>query len=362
MENYIRARTEELPAPCPFSGLPPDTPQVRVRDGSKIRNLLRFALSRLEGAGPPGAGPKEAQGAGPRGAGPRAEADPTDAKGAEPPKGQGAGPTGPRAAQGAGPRTALEADPTDAQGAGPTGPRAAMGAGPKGAGPKAASDAQGAGPMGPRTALEAAAMGAGPRAASEAQQGERAAPGQQGAAGCRQLVLVGSGRGVAKAVSLVELVKRRVAGLQQLTRLLYGAVREVWEPREPAAGLDSLTVSRRRPAVWILLSRDPLDSREPGFQAPGRHGNLWDEPRGNRPQAKRKRGGGEAQRAGERTELRRVKGGKTEGKQTENRQKTDGKRTLEESRSLFPRRIFQELKGVERKSNRLCFCFIDPFL
>uniref|UniRef100_A0A3B3WQ38 DNA/RNA-binding protein Alba-like domain-containing protein n=1 Tax=Poecilia mexicana TaxID=48701 RepID=A0A3B3WQ38_9TELE len=136
MENYSRARVVEQPCVSPFAGLPADTPEVRVRDGSKIRNLLRFALSRLE-------------------------------------------------------------------------------------------------------------------------------------VGLGRLLFSASGRAVSKAITCAEVVKRRLKGLHQLTRLAQSTVLEVWEPLEAGAGLDSLTVSRKLPAVWILLSREPLDPEQPGYQAPG---------------------------------------------------------------------------------------------
>ncbi|KAG7232910.1 hypothetical protein INR49_007978 [Caranx melampygus] len=151
MENYTKARTVEQPSVCPFPGLPPDTPEVRVKDGSKIRNLLRYALSRME------AKPREEGGV-----------------------------------------------------------------------------------------------------ATEVQQ---EAPGRPL---CRQIVFTASGKGVSKAITCAEIVKRRVKGLHQITKLLYGSVDEVWEPLEPAAGLDSLTVSRNLPAIWILLSLEPLDGSQPG--------------------------------------------------------------------------------------------------
>ncbi|XP_072253871.1 ribonuclease P protein subunit p25-like protein [Leuresthes tenuis] len=196
MENYSKARTAEQPAPCPFTGLSTDTPEVRVKDGSKIRNLLRFVLSRME----------------------------AKARGAE-----------------------EEGRPT----------------------------------------------------AEEGEQG-----GQQEAPGrplCKQIVFTASGKGVSKAITCAEIVKRRLKGLHQLTRLLYSTVVEVWEPLEPAAGLDSLTVSRKLPAIWILLSREPLDCSQSGYQAPGRYDALWAQSAnreeggglaGQRPGHRRKRGGG----------------------------------------------------------------------
>ncbi|XP_018529570.1 ribonuclease P protein subunit p25-like protein [Lates calcarifer] len=199
MENYSKARTVEQPSVCPFPGLPPDTPEVRVKDGSKIRNLLRYALSRME------------------------------------------------------------------------------------AKPRAAEEEEGRPPPG---------------------EGGGAEEGRQEAAGrplCRQVVFTASGKGVSKAITCAEIVKRRVKGLHQLTRLLYSTVVEVWEPLEPAAGLDSLTVSRNLPAIWILLSREPLDRSQPGYQAPGRYDALWAQSTnkeegggftGQRAGHRRKRGGG----------------------------------------------------------------------
>ncbi|XP_023152051.2 ribonuclease P protein subunit p25-like protein [Amphiprion ocellaris] len=194
MENYSKARTVERPSVCPFSGLPADTPQIRVKDGSKIRNLLRFALSRME---------------------------------------------------------------------------------------------------------------AKPRAAEEEEEEEEGGEEErQEAAGrplCKHLVFTASGKSVSKAITCAEIVKRRLKGLHQLTRLLYGTVDETWEPLEPDAGLDSLTVSRNLPSIWILLSREPLDGSQPGYQAPGRYDALWAQSSsreegggftGQRPGHRRKRGGG----------------------------------------------------------------------
>ncbi|XP_061677132.1 ribonuclease P protein subunit p25-like protein [Syngnathoides biaculeatus] len=184
MENYSKVRSVEHPSVCPFNKAA-DTPEVRVRDGSKIRNLLRYALSRME-------------------AKPQGEKD-TGAEG--------------------------EVDE------GPPGP--------------------------PDRPLS------------------------------RQLVFTASGKGVSKAITCTELVKRRVRGLHQLTSLASATVTDVWEPLEAAVGLDSITVSRKLPVVWILLSKDPLDQSLPGYQAPGRCDNLWtrDEKEEAGPH-KRKRGGG----------------------------------------------------------------------
>ncbi|XP_026228451.1 ribonuclease P protein subunit p25-like protein [Anabas testudineus] len=191
MENYSKARTVEQPSVCPFPGLPLDTPEIRVKDGSKIRNLLRYALSRLEVK----------------------------------------------------PRAAEEEPPP---------------------------------PSEERSMVV------------EGQQ-------ESGRPLCRQIVFTASGKGVSKAITCAEIVKRRVKTLHQLTRLLYSTVVEVWEPLEPGAGLDSLTVNRNVPAIWILLSRELLDSSQPGYQAPGRYNTLWAQ------SAVKEEGGGlTGQRAGHR--------------------------------------------------------------
>lgn len=195
MENYRKARTVEQPCVCPFPNLTADTPEIRVKDGSKIRNLLRYALSRME-----------------------AKTQAAEDEGQPPPEEGGA-------------------------------------------------------------------------------EGPQEAPGRPL---CRQIIFTASGKGVSKAITCAEIMKRRVKGLHQLTKLLYSTVEEVWEPLEPAAGLDSLTVSRNLPAIWILLSREALDSNQSGYQAPGRYDTLWAQG------ASREEGGGFT---GQRLGHRRKRGG-----------------------------------------------------
>ncbi|XP_049585428.1 ribonuclease P protein subunit p25-like protein [Syngnathus scovelli] len=179
MENYSKVRSTEQPSVCPFS-LVADTPEVRVKEGSKIRNLLRYALSRVETK------------------------------------------------------------------------------------PQAEKDGEG--------------------------EVDEAPPGRPL---CRQLVFTASGKGVSKAITCAEVVKRRVRGLHQLTSLASTTLTDVWEPLEAAVGLDSITVSRKLPVIWILLSKDPLDHNLPGYQAPGRCDNLWTRDEKEEVGAyKRKRGGG----------------------------------------------------------------------
>ncbi|XP_023266884.1 ribonuclease P protein subunit p25-like protein [Seriola lalandi dorsalis] len=82
----------------------------------------------------------------------------------------------------------------------------------------------------------------------------------------RQVVFTGSGRGVTKTITCVEILKRKVGGLHQVSKLYYKTVNEVWEsPQQGAAGT---TMQRTVPAICILLSKDPLDPQEPGYQPP----------------------------------------------------------------------------------------------
>ncbi|KAJ6634517.1 hypothetical protein lerEdw1_010883 [Lerista edwardsae] len=169
MENYQKARIVEKPPPLPFANLPPDILEMKVKDGSKIRNLMGFAMGRME---------------------------------------------------------------------------------------------------------------------SEA---------------VRQVLFSGAGRAISKTITCVEIMKRRLGGLHQVTKVFFTQTEEIWEPLVPEAGLDPLTVRRNTPAICVLLSKDPLDPREPGYQAPGASDALWLETArlASPGHAKRKQGGGRgAGRAG----------------------------------------------------------------
>lgn len=85
----------------------------------------------------------------------------------------------------------------------------------------------------------------------------------------RQVVFTGAGRGVTKTITCVEILKRTVAGLHQVSKLYYTTVNKVREClRQGAPGT---AMQRTVPAICILLSKDPLDPLEPGYQAPQPH-------------------------------------------------------------------------------------------
>ncbi|XP_066472754.1 ribonuclease P protein subunit p25-like protein [Tiliqua scincoides] len=169
MENYQKSRIVEKPSPLPFANLPPDIIEMKVKDGSKIRNLMGYAIGKME---------------------------------------------------------------------------------------------------------------------SEAM---------------RQVLFSGAGKAISKTITCVEIMKRRLGGLHQITKVFFKQTEEIWEPIVPEAGLDPLTVKRNVPAICVLLSKDLLDAQELGYQAPGSSDAFWLETeRLEAPgHAKRKQGGGRgAGRAG----------------------------------------------------------------
>lgn len=99
--------------------------------------------------------------------------------------------------------------------------------------------------------------------------------GETGVNGLRQVVFTGSGRAVTKTITCAEIMKRKVGSLHQLTKLQFKVLKEVWESSEGAA--PEMTVHRTVPSISILLSKDPLDPQEPGYQPPETLGALWGE-------------------------------------------------------------------------------------
>ncbi|CAJ1049091.1 ribonuclease P protein subunit p25b [Xyrichtys novacula] len=96
--------------------------------------------------------------------------------------------------------------------------------------------------------------------------------------GLRQVVFTGSGRAVTKTITCAEIMKRKVGSLHQLTKLRYKVVKEVWESSEGETS--EMTVHRTVPSISILLSKDPLDPQEPGYQPPETLSALWEEKEG----------------------------------------------------------------------------------
>lgn len=119
-------------------------------------------------------------------------------------------------------------------------------------------------------------------------QGEKGVSGVNvSGGGLRQVVFTGSGRAVTKTITCAEIMKRKVGCLHQLTKLRYKVVKEVWESTE--GGTSEMTVHRTVPSISILLSKDPLDPQEPGYQPPETLSALWEEREGTEPATASKR-------------------------------------------------------------------------
>nr|CAG4642221.1 EOG090X0KMN [Eurycercus lamellatus] len=84
----------------------------------------------------------------------------------------------------------------------------------------------------------------------------------------------GIGPAAQKTISCIEIVKRRHKNLHQITRISYHRCEEFWVPKV-TEDLDSLKVVRQIPAVHILLSIEPLDPTEPGYQLPNSSDGFW---------------------------------------------------------------------------------------
>ncbi|XP_028814950.1 ribonuclease P protein subunit p25-like protein [Denticeps clupeoides] len=87
-----------------------------------------------------------------------------------------------------------------------------------------------------------------------------------GQVGVTQVLFTGLDRAITKTITCAEIMKRQVQGLHQLSKLQYTTVREVWENKED--GRSRMTIHRTVPSICILLSKDPLDPTEPGYQHP----------------------------------------------------------------------------------------------
>lgn len=93
----------------------------------------------------------------------------------------------------------------------------------------------------------------------------------------RQIVFSGYGRAVTKTVTCVEIMKRKLGGLHQVTKVQYKTLVEVWENKDPQpeGQVEHLTVHKNVPSICILLSKDPLDTQQMGYQPPDPPDGLW---------------------------------------------------------------------------------------
>eukprot|EP00250_Pteridium_aquilinum_P006438 c16364_g1_i1 orf=168-1181(+) len=81
-----------------------------------------------------------------------------------------------------------------------------------------------------------------------------------------EVVLTAMGRAINKAVTLAEILKKRIEGLHQNITLSSSDVKDVWEPLEE--GLETLEMVRHVSMISITLSTKELDVSSCGYQPP----------------------------------------------------------------------------------------------
>ncbi|TYI82101.1 hypothetical protein E1A91_D05G198500v1 [Gossypium mustelinum] len=84
--------------------------------------------------------------------------------------------------------------------------------------------------------------------------------------GSNQIVFKAMGRAISKTVTMVELLKKRIVGLHQITSIGSTDITDMWEPLEE--GLLPLETTRHVPMITITLSKNELNTSSVGYQPP----------------------------------------------------------------------------------------------
>ncbi|KAL6995901.1 ribonuclease P [Sarracenia purpurea var. burkii] len=84
--------------------------------------------------------------------------------------------------------------------------------------------------------------------------------------GSTEIVFKAMGRAINKTVTIVELIKRRIAGLHQITSIGSTDITDTWEPLEE--GLVALQTTRHVSMITITLSKKELNTSSVGYQPP----------------------------------------------------------------------------------------------
>ncbi|XP_020272302.1 uncharacterized protein LOC109847485 [Asparagus officinalis] len=84
--------------------------------------------------------------------------------------------------------------------------------------------------------------------------------------GSGEIVFKAMGRAINKTVMIVELIKRRIVGLHQITAIGSTDITDTWEPLEE--GLLPLETTRHVSMITITLSKTELDKNSVGYQTP----------------------------------------------------------------------------------------------
>ncbi|XP_055833158.1 uncharacterized protein LOC129902128 [Solanum dulcamara] len=84
--------------------------------------------------------------------------------------------------------------------------------------------------------------------------------------GFKEIALKSMGRAISKTVMIAELIKRKIAGLHQITSIGSTDITDTWEPLEE--GLLPLETTRHVSVIIIILSKEELDTSSGGYQSP----------------------------------------------------------------------------------------------
>ncbi|XP_047322136.1 ribonuclease P protein subunit p25-like protein [Impatiens glandulifera] len=84
--------------------------------------------------------------------------------------------------------------------------------------------------------------------------------------GSNEIVFKAMGRAINKTVTIVELIKRRIVGIHQVTSICSTDITDVWEPIEE--GLNPVETTRHVSMITITLSKMELDVSSVGYQPP----------------------------------------------------------------------------------------------
>eukprot|EP00257_Ricinus_communis_P018554 XP_015577301.1 ribonuclease P protein subunit p25-like protein [Ricinus communis] len=84
--------------------------------------------------------------------------------------------------------------------------------------------------------------------------------------GSNEIVFKAMGRAINKTVTIVELIKRRIVGLHQITAIGSTDIIDTWEPLEE--GLLPLETTRHVSMITITLSKKELNTSTVGYQPP----------------------------------------------------------------------------------------------
>ena len=82
------------------------------------------------------------------------------------------------------------------------------------------------------------------------------------------VTLKGMGRAINKAVSIAEIIKRRVAGLYQTTEINSTNIVDEWEPKDKESKLENIKTNRTVSSIVIVLSTKQLNKSHLGYQDP----------------------------------------------------------------------------------------------